>query len=560
VGRRHGVITAVLGIAVLAGCTNAPPPPLVSTPVATTVPNRPPNTGEVVVGVDSIATGFNPHKLADQSAVTTAVANLLLPSVFRPAPDGTPRLDTTLMTSAEVTRAEPYTVTYQIRRDASWADNAPIAAEDFVYLREQLSNAPDAIDGAGYRLIAGITARDAGKTVEVTFTKPYPGWRSLFSGLVPAHLLKDAPGGWTDALRNSFPTTGGPFSMKTVDRDRGEIVLERNDRYWEQPATLDRIVLRRSDQSGVLDALRAGHDQVALLPLDAVYANLLGEVGPVSTVRTVPRPSVVSLLLRPTGPDLSAEGVRQGIVALLNREPLVTIGTGNGPAAKLVADAQVLAPSQPGYGSTAPSSLGKPDPDLAAQLLGNAGYVKGIDGWTRNGRALSLVIAAPEEHPAYLGIAADVVRQLVAQGVGARLQSMPNAELIARLSTDTGNTGDTINLAVVARPAGPDPATAMATNFGCVTRTDGGPATPLLATGSCDPTIQPTIDAALTGAVALPDALSTVEPAAWRRAVSLPLYQEAETLAARTEMSGITTGPPLAGPFATAPEWRRSPS
>src|SRR6266545_33680 len=123
----------------------------------------------------------------------------------------------------------------------------------------------------------------------------------------------------------------------------------------------------------------------------------------------------------------------------------------------------------------------------------------------------------------------------------------------------TDNT-ETINLAVVPRPAGGDPATVLATNFGCVTRSEGAPATPLSATGACDPTIQPTIDAALTGAIALPDALSTAEPAIWRHAVSIPLYQEAETLAARPELSGVTIGPPLAGPFAGAPQWRRTPS
>lgn len=560
-GRKHAVVGALLGLAVLTGCTNAPPPPLVSTPIATTVPNRPANPGEVVVGVDSVAEGFNPHKLADQSTVTTALSALLLPSVFRPAPDGTPRLDTTLMLSAEVTKAEPYTVTYQIRREASWVDTAPIAAEDFVYLREQLRDAPDAIDGAGYRLISNITARDGGKIVEVTFAKPYPGWRSLFSGLVPAHLLKDAPGGWANALKNSFPTTGGPFAMKSVDRDRGEIVLERNDRYWEQPPTLDRIILRRTDQSGVLDVLRAGHDQVALLRMDAVYTNLLNELGSIVSVRTVARSTVVSLLLRPTGPDLSTESVRQGVVALLNREPLITIGTGNGPAAKLAADAQVLAPSQVGYAPTIPTttSPAKPDREQAVRLLSNAGYVKGATGWARDGRPLSLVVAAPAERPSYLSIANEVARQLGAEGIQTRVLTMPVSDLIAKLPVQQQtDSADTVNLAVVPQPVGGDPATAMATNFGCVTKQDGAPATPLSATGTCDPAIQPTIDAALTGAVALSDALSTVEPSAWRHAVSIPLYQEAETLAVRPEMSGVDAGPPLAGPFAGAPGWRRS--
>jgi ABC-type transport system substrate-binding protein len=513
--------------------------------------------------VDSLAGGFNPHKLADQSAITTALANLLLPSVFRAAPDGTPLLDTTLMVSAEVTKAEPYTVTYQIRPEASWADNAPIAAEDFVFLWQQLRNASDAIDGAGYRLIANIAARDTGKTVEVTFAKAYPGWRSLWSGLVPAHLLKDAPGGWAGALHDSFPTTGGPFSVKTLDRDRGEIVLERNDRYWEKPATLDRIVLRRADQSGVIDALSAGHDQLSLSRLDAVGANRFRELAQPMTVYPVPRPTVVTLLLRPTGPDLFAQGVRLGVAALLNREPLITIGTGNGPAAALIADAQVLAPSVPGYASTMPSTLapGKPDPDLAARQLSDAGYAKTGGTWTRAGRPLSLVIAAPTEHPSYVSIANEIGRQLTAEGIVTKVLPLPASDLIAQLAAPQQNSTDQINLVVAPQPVGGDPATVLATNFGCVSKSDAGAslaAVPVSSIGSCDPAIQPTIDAALTGAVSLTDALSTVEPAVWRQAVSIPLYQEAESLVIRPEMSGASVGPPLAGPFAGAPGWRRA--
>jgi ABC-type transport system substrate-binding protein len=559
----RALFIGLVGLALLAACTNVPPPPLVSTPDPSTTPNRQVNKGEVVVGVDSMAGGFNPHKLADQSAVTTALANLLLPSVFRPAPDGTPQLDTTLMVSAEVTRAEPYTVTYQIRPEASWADNAPIAAEDFVFLWQQLRNATDAIDGAGYRLIANITARDTGKTVEVTFAKPYPGWRSLWSGLVPAHLLKDAPGGWASALHDSFPTTGGPFSIKTLDRDRGEIVLERNDRYWEKPAAPDQIVLRRADQSGVIDALGAGHDQLSLSRLDAVGANRFRELPQPMTVYTVPRSTVVTLLLRPTGPDLSAQGVRLGIVALLNREPLITIGTGNGPADALPANAQVLAPSLPSYASTLPSTLspGRPDPDQAARQLSDAGYTKTGGSWTRDGRPLSLVIAAPTEQPSYLSIANEIGRQLTAGGILTRVESLPASELITQLAAQQQNTPDQINLVVAPQPVGGDPATVLATNFGCVSKSDAAATTaaaPVSAIGSCDPAIQPTIDAALTGAVALPDALSTVEPAVWRQAVSIPLYQEAESLVIRPEMSGVSVGPPLAGPFAGAPGWRKS--
>jgi len=138
----------------------------------------PTDTSHIVVGVDGIGGGYNPHELSDQSAVTTALSTLLLPSVFRTAPDGTSTLDTTLMVSAEVTNASPFTVVYQVRTDATWSDGTPIDAADFVYLRSQMVGQPGVIDPAGYRLISGIAARNNLKTISVPLRRPIrPGAR-----------------------------------------------------------------------------------------------------------------------------------------------------------------------------------------------------------------------------------------------------------------------------------------------------------------------------------------------------------------------------------------------
>ena len=68
----------------------------------------------------------------------------MLPSVFRPDADGTLQLDPTIATSAEVIDARPFTVSYELNLEASWSDNAPIAAEDFVYLWQQMRGQPGA--------------------------------------------------------------------------------------------------------------------------------------------------------------------------------------------------------------------------------------------------------------------------------------------------------------------------------------------------------------------------------------------------------------------------------
>jgi hypothetical protein len=72
------LVVAVAALAAVAGCTVAPAPPLVTTPAARTTLVQPTDTAQIVVGVDGIGGGYNPHELADQSSVTTALANLLL--------------------------------------------------------------------------------------------------------------------------------------------------------------------------------------------------------------------------------------------------------------------------------------------------------------------------------------------------------------------------------------------------------------------------------------------------------------------------------------------------
>ncbi|OLR90328.1 peptide ABC transporter substrate-binding protein [Actinokineospora bangkokensis] len=558
-------MVAVVG-GLLAGCTNAPPPPLVTSEVVRTQPSSKPDTGEAVVGVDSVQGGYNPHKLADQSTVTTALAQAVLPSVFRPGPDGALRLDRTLMTSAEVSSAEPYTVVYRVRPEAAWSDSAPIAAEDFVYLWQQLREAPGSIDGAGYRLISNISARDSGREVTVTFAKPYPGWRSLFANLLPAHLLKDIPGGWANALAENYPVAGGPFSVRSLDRDRGEVVLERNDRYWATPAPLDRVVLRRGDLGTVTGALRTGHDQLALLRLDAEGLATVRALEPDVTTTQVPRAAVATVLLRPVGTAMADQRVRAAVAALLDRRALVAAGTGGGPSATALADAQVLAPSAPGYRATLPAGqFAAVDAARSAQLLTEAGYAKGPDGvWAFGGAPLELVIAAPQGREDYLDTARELQRQLAAGGVKATLLTPDAEQLYGELLAQEPATGGTapgqrVDVVVAPQPAGGDPASLPDTRFGCGTASgDGSVPAVVNPAAFCDPGLQQTLDGALTGATPLGDALAVLEPALWSRLVAIPLYQEVDTLVVRREMTGVSAGPPFAGPFAGSPGWQRA--
>ncbi|HEY2059021.1 ABC transporter family substrate-binding protein [Amycolatopsis sp. NBC_01480] len=571
-GRKAAPVLALAGV-LLAACSNTPPPPVVSSPAASTSTPALPTPSQIVVGVDDVVGGYNPHNLADSSTVTTALSQLLLPSVFRTADDGTRTLDKTLMTSAEVVSQMPFTVKYEIRPDASWSDGAPIATEDFIYLYNAMKSQPGVIEPAGYRLISNIDQRDGGKGVEVTFTKPYPAWQTLFDNLLPQHLLKDAPGGWPTALASSFPAVAGPFAIKSIDTARGEVILQRNDRYWEKPAAVDTLVLRRSDPSGIATALRSGNDQFSVTRTDSAGLQLLNDLGPAVQLHTLARPVEASVLLRPVSATLSSSELRAGVAALIDRSKLIAAGAKGGPSAAMKADAQVMPPADKGYAATIPAGPpAAPDTAKAEQHFKAAGYTKDAGVWRKGTKTLSLVIASPGQAEPYASIVKELSAELIAGGVQitavtpqprdlfSSLLAMPVVNGQQQAGPDAnGNVG--VDIAVVPQAVGGDPASVLASNFGCApeqaTADKTKPVVPANAAGLCDESLQATIDSALTGSTTTAEALKTLEPALWAANVAIPLFQEADTLAVGKGVSGLTPGPPMGGPFGSAVNWTR---
>lgn len=559
---------AIALVVLLATACTPDPPPLVA-PRVTSVSPEPSPARELVVGVDDLSGGFNPHTLGDLTPTASAVVGLLLPSAFRQAADGSRQIDYRVLESARVSATEPFTITYRIRLDAAWSDGAPIAAEDFAYLADQMRTQPGVVTGAGYQLIDEVVSEDGGKTVRVVLREPYPGWRTLFRELLPAHLLKDAPGGWASALDEGIPVSGGPFVLTSVDPARRELVLARNDRYWDAPAWADRLVLRQFTDGALAEALSTGSVQAALFGRpDGVTVDLLAESGVTGRV-IVPQPSVAHVVLRSGSAALSDPRVRDAVAAALDRSALIALGTGGGPSAGLVADAQVLAPSREGYLPTRPDDAPTTaDLDDAERLLSEAGYTRMPEGWTRDGERLELVVAAPDGADPFPMLAARVADQLATLGIGVTVVTPPADQLYAPAgSADAGATPEEsaaapeadpvppIDVAVVPLPAGGDPATLLASAHGCpIEAADGQP--PRDIAGSCVSSLQPAIEGALTGKLPVGPTIAGLEPVLWERAVSIPLYQQASVFVPGSSLRDVAPGPLVEGPLDRADRWR----
>jgi ABC-type transport system substrate-binding protein len=613
-----GVVLALMGLT-LAACTVSPPPAPQSTDTPHNTPPPPQRITQIIMGIDSIGAGFNPHLLSDLSPVNAAISALVLPSAFRPVPDpGQPtgsrwELDPTLLVSAEVTSQNPFTVTYKIRPEAQWTDNAPIGADDFWYLWHQMVTQPGVVDPAGYDLITGVQSLEGGKQAVVTFAQPYPAWKELFSNLLPAHIVKDVPGGFAAGLVRSLTVTGGQFRVENIDPQRDEILIARNDRYWGPPAKPALIQFRRAGAPAALaDSVRNGDTQVAQVHGGSASFAQLSAIPDVRTARIM-APRVMQLTLRANQAKLADAQVRKAILGLLDVDLLAAVGAGSDNTISLD-QAQIRAPSDPGYEPTAPPAMTK---QAALALFSAAGYqvensvsvsptpdatppptttgppevIRGRI--SKDGKQLSLVIGVASNDPTSVAVANTAADQLRNVGIAASVAALDPVTLYR----DALNNNQ-VDAIVGWHQAGGNLATLLASRYGCPalestpvptapvpptttsvgTTSSAAPAStsaaptptapsrpaepgalvqaPSNLTGICDRSIQSNIDAALNGTKSINDVITAVEPRLWNMSTVLPILQDTTIVGAGPSVQNVSlSGAVPVGIVGDAGQW-----
>ncbi|ETB12097.1 monoacyl phosphatidylinositol tetramannoside-binding protein [Mycobacterium avium subsp. silvaticum ATCC 49884] len=618
-----GGLVSVVGL-VLSACTVNPPPAPQSTDTPHNSVPPPPRVSQIIMGIDSIGAGFNPHLLSDLSPVNAAISALVLPSAFRPVPDpNTPtgsrwEMDPTLLVSAEVTSQNPFTVTYKIRPEAQWTDNAPIAADDFWYLWHQMVSQPGVVDPAGYDLITGVQSLEGGKQAVVTFSEPYPAWKELFNNILPAHIVKDVPGGFAAGLARALPVTGGQFRVESIDPQRDEILIARNDRYWGPPAKPGLILFRRAGAPAALaDSVRNGDTQVAQVHGGSAAFAQLSAIPDVRTARIV-TPRVMQLTLRATQPKLADTQVRKAILGLLDVDLLAAVGAGSDNTVTLD-QALIRAPSDPGYEPTAPPAMTTP---AALALLEGAGYkvepntsaspatpapgppntgppevIRGRI--SKDGQQLSLAIGVAANDPTAVAVANTAADQLRNVGIAATVLALDPVTLYRDALNDNRvdaivgwhQAGGNLATRLAARygcpalqstqvpasteptptspaPGGPAPSTGPATRSATPTSTPppSRPADPNALvqapsnlTGICDRSIQSNIDAALNGTKNINDVITAVEPRLWNMSTVLPILQDTTIVAAGPSVQNVSlSGAVPVGIVGDAGQWTKT--
>ena len=449
------ILAALLAGCATSGVASAPASP--TTTVVTTTTTVPSTTSVAPSGAAqsniaydtsasaSYAVGPQPANWDIHSAAASAwhltleqVLAQVWPSAFDVSTNGTPSLNTALLTSATEVSSAPQQVVYQINPLAVWSNGVPITYRDFVYNWEAQSGRAafrDAggtrytpLDDSGYDDISSVsgTAAHPG-TVTVTFSTPYPDWQSLFSYLMPAQigLLAGFDSGFKDPVADLL--SGGPYLVSELQNGYS-LELVRNARYWGSPANLSAVTYYfTSGTAETVNALNAGEVDLATLQAEPGIFKQLQSASDLSVRATASNFYEDLDMNEATGP-LSNPLLRQAIMMALDRGSMATELLAPYGMAATPVENRVYLPGNPGYSDDG-ASFDQPAPAAAIRLLTSGGYT--LTGGT---------LETPAGHPVALSFMVDAADP-VAQQLATQVVSSCAAIGITVTTTQTGPPG-----------------------------------------------------------------------------------------------------------------------
>jgi peptide/nickel transport system substrate-binding protein len=283
-GRRLGVLaSAVLAGAfasvLLAGAASATVPRSLSTSTATQT--EPLST--VVVGMEQDASCLNFLLNACDEFWPASIVGVALPGAYRQAPDFS--YEPMLVDHVDVATAPVFSLTYHLKQQAVWSDGRPVGADDLIFTWQTMVNpSNDIASRSGYDRITNAVKLDA-ETVRFEFSSVVAGWQSLFSVVLPQHVLagRDFNTVWQSEIADPAthtPIGAGPFLLTDWTKGQG-MTLTRNPLWWgSRVPSLSQILFRAiPDLNSEIQALLSGWVDVIYPSPATALSSLQGQPG-----------------------------------------------------------------------------------------------------------------------------------------------------------------------------------------------------------------------------------------------------------------------------------------
>ncbi|MGN6672886.1 MAG: peptide ABC transporter substrate-binding protein [Thermomicrobiales bacterium] len=298
--------------------------------------------------------------------------------------------------------ADGKSVTWKLKQGVKWSDGQPFTADDVVFTWEYATDKETGAVTLGiFQPVAKVEKTDD-YTVKITFSDVTPGWYTIFTStngcILPKHIFQDYKGTKAkDAPANLKPTGTGPY--KVTDFKPGDTIAYVINENYRDPGkpSYDQIQLKGGGDA--VSAARAvmltgEYDFAWNLQVEASILDQLAQQGQKGELVVYPGASAERVMINFTDPNKEVDGERSSIKAPhpFQADPKVR------QAYNLLVDRDTIAKTL--YGKTGvatPNNLNAPQSvyskntkyefniDKANQLLEEAGYKKGSDGFRAKG-------------------------------------------------------------------------------------------------------------------------------------------------------------------------------
>lgn len=271
-----------------------------------------------------------------------------------------------------------------LRPDVKWHDGKPLTTNDILFtinmIRDGEGVVPEDIR-AFWTEVDVKTLSDT--TIQFRLEEPFAPFLDYLSfGILPEHLLGTLSfEQMIDSGFNLQPVGSGPYAFEGLITENNQIkgvVLRANQDYFDEPPLIEQMVFQYYDNSS--EALKAFQDGL-VLGISKVEASILGEVliDPDLALYTAREPRLTLVffnLKNQEVPFFQDINVRKALLSGLNRQKMVD-KIFNSQA--IIADGPILPGTWAYYDGIKSVAY---DPNLATQLIKDAGYVLGGENST----------------------------------------------------------------------------------------------------------------------------------------------------------------------------------
>lgn len=503
--------------------------------------------GTFTYPIDQMPPNFNYHELDGTLLMNHYVVAALMPAIFTTDGGGVPHWNPDYLAGEPTLVTEPkQVITYRLNPKAIWYDGTPITWED-MYWQWKASNGTDKryrISSAnGYEEIENIERGKDDHEAIVTYRNKFADWSSIFDPLYPASTNKD-PKIFNDGWKGKPLTTAGPFKLDSIDQTTKTITMVRNEKWWGNPAKLDRIVFRTIEADAQIDALANGEiDTMDIGPDANKYARARTIDG--VEIRVAGGPNFRHITINGTSPNLQDVRVRQAVSMAINRPAIAKALLGPLNVEPKPLGNHIFMANQNGYKDNS-GEIGTYNPDKAKALLDEAGWK--LDGNVRkkDGKPLELNIVIPTA-VATSKQESELVQNMLGQvGITAKINAIPLQDFFDKYVTP-----GQFDMTVFSWMGTPYPISSVKSIYGLPTRNAKGE---LDVRQNFARTGSPELDQMMVDAGRELDRTKAVEIAnradatIWQLVHSLTLYQRPELIATKKNLANF-------GAFGFAQPW-----